>query len=327
MPLTILMYHYVREVKNPRYPGIKGPDTSSFKQQLDYLQNYYQIVSPQEVIEVLLGKFPTLPPRSALLTFDDGFRDHFENVFPILQERGIKGVFFPIAKPLYEGIVLDVHKIQFILATVDNSSKVLEEIKDFVNTYRNEYTLEPIETYFKRWAQAGRWDPPEIMFVKRMLQKGLPEEARDQLVQQLFEQFVTHDETAFSRQLYASAEELKVMHNAGMAIGSHSYSHRWLNTLSPEDQEQEIDLSLDFLRDLDVSLDNWAICYPFGGYNENLLKIIRRKKCAIGFAINTNLANLDQDDPLLLPRLDTNDLPTDSQSSANQWTRKILDAI
>ncbi len=319
------MYHYVCDLENSRYPKLQGLKVSKFEKQLSYLEKYYCLVSLQEVLTAVLDKNDSLPSNALLLTFDDGFRGHFENVFPVLRKKGIKGVFFPIAKPVCEDIVLDVHKIHFILASVDNPSKLTKKVKDFVNTYRNEYALEPIDIYLNRWAHAGRWDSPETMFVKRMLQKGLSEEARDQLVQQLFIQFVTHDETAFSRQLYASAEEIQVMYKAGMDIGVHSYSHRWLNTLSPEEQEQEIDLSHDFLSELDISLENWTICYPFGGYNKSLLGIVREKKCAIGFASNTNLAYLDHNDQLLLPRLDTNDLPSDPQASVNGWTRKILD--
>ena len=33
--LTIVMYHYVRDLKNSRYPDIKGLDVSLFKEQID----------------------------------------------------------------------------------------------------------------------------------------------------------------------------------------------------------------------------------------------------------------------------------------------------
>ena len=34
---TIVMYHYVRELRRSRYPGIKGLSTEKFRGQLDYL--------------------------------------------------------------------------------------------------------------------------------------------------------------------------------------------------------------------------------------------------------------------------------------------------
>ena len=41
--LTIIMYHYVRNIKNSPYKNIKGLETDGFKRQLDYLIEYYNI--------------------------------------------------------------------------------------------------------------------------------------------------------------------------------------------------------------------------------------------------------------------------------------------
>ena len=55
------------------------------------------------------------------LTFDDGYSDHFLNVFPLLEKRGIKGCFFPPAQAVLEHRVLDVNKIQFVLASAPSA--------------------------------------------------------------------------------------------------------------------------------------------------------------------------------------------------------------
>ncbi len=39
--ITIIMYHYVREIKNSKYPTIKGLEISSFKRQLDFLEKNF----------------------------------------------------------------------------------------------------------------------------------------------------------------------------------------------------------------------------------------------------------------------------------------------
>jgi hypothetical protein len=36
MNLYIVMYHYVRDLKNSRYPQIKGLDINCFEEQLDF---------------------------------------------------------------------------------------------------------------------------------------------------------------------------------------------------------------------------------------------------------------------------------------------------
>ncbi len=110
MSLTIIMYHYVRDLRRSRYPEIKGLDISLFKRQLTRIRNSYKIVSMREVIEDRQG----LPDNAALLTFDDGYVDHYLNVFPLLDEIRVQGAFFPVAGSVREGKVLDVNKIHFI---------------------------------------------------------------------------------------------------------------------------------------------------------------------------------------------------------------------
>lgn len=36
--LTIVMYHYVRDLKNSRYPNIKGMDVGLFEQQIQFFR-------------------------------------------------------------------------------------------------------------------------------------------------------------------------------------------------------------------------------------------------------------------------------------------------
>lgn len=52
------------------------------------------------------------------------------------------------------------------------------------------------------------------------------------------------------------------------------------------------------------------MCYPYGAYNDTLLALLRDWGCAIGLTTEVAVAQLGTDNPLALPRLDTNDLPT-----------------
>ena len=48
--LTVMMCHYVRDLKNSKYPSIKGLDINLFKEQINYLMNHYHIITMKEVI-------------------------------------------------------------------------------------------------------------------------------------------------------------------------------------------------------------------------------------------------------------------------------------
>jgi hypothetical protein len=210
-----------------------------------------------------------------------------------------------------EHTVLDVNKLHFVLAAVADKRALLDAMFRHMAGLRDEFGLAPDERYRETVDLSGnRWDTPDVIFFKRMLQRELPEPARTRITDRLFREFVSDDEAAFARRLYMSVDQMREMASAGMYFGSHGYNHAWLNRLAPEEQEREIDLGLAFLRDLGAPAGRWMMNYPYGGWNESLLQILRRKGCTAGLSTRVDVADLDRDDALLLPRLNTNDLPT-----------------
>ena len=81
--LYIAMYHYIRDLQHSRYPKIKGLDVCLFKNQLDYYQNYFNVVSMEQVIETI-ENCTSLPQNALLLTFDEGYIDNFIFDMPLL---------------------------------------------------------------------------------------------------------------------------------------------------------------------------------------------------------------------------------------------------
>ncbi len=307
---TIVMYHYVRELPYTRYPEIKGLTTSLFREQILYLRKHYTFVKARDLIATIREGIP-LPENAVWLTFDDAYSDHYMNVFPILDEFGIEGAFFPPVKAILNHEVLDVNKIHFILASVKNEDELLGAVNHFLDEYRAEYALESNDYYWQKLAQANRFDPAEVIFVKRLLQVELPEAVRRKITDALFRKYVTEDEAAFSRELYMDEDQLKCMLRHGMCIGSHGYDHYWLDSLPPERQAEEIDLSMEFLEKIGVDMDGWVMNYPYGAYNESLIEILKKRRCAFGLSTRVAVADFGKDDIFALPRLDTNDLPKD----------------
>jgi len=306
--LTIVMYHYVRPLKESRYPDLKALESENFRGQLDYIQRHYTVVNMQDVIAATRGE-ARLPEQAILLTFDDGYRDHYEHVFPLLVERGVQGSFFPPACAVREGRVLDVNKIHFTLASSTNPQRLIAEIFAVMDAHRNEYGLPGNAECFDAFSRESRYDSADVTFIKRILQKGLPAPMRGPLIDRLFRQFVTNDERDFAAELYMDDTQLRELLDAGMFIGSHGDQHLWLNTLSADEQRSEVETSLEFMGDIGVPQHDWVMCYPYGGYNNALLTLLREKGCALGLTVDVGVADLALTDPLCLPRLDTNDLP------------------
>lgn len=316
------MYHFVRDLVHSRYPGIKGLDVLLFKEQIKYLEKHYTFITMESLIEALETD-RLLPSNSVLLSFDDGYIDHFNCVFPILAEKGIQGSFYPPAKAITENKVLDVNKIHFILASEINKSKIVSKLFSEMENYRKEFNLEDNNYYVTKLAKPNRFDTGEVILIKRLLQVELPEPLRNNITNTLFKELVGVEEAAFSRELYMNHDQLKCMRKNGMHIGSHGYDHYWLGRLSKQEQEREIDLSMFFLNSIGVDMSNWTMCYPYGNYNQDTLQILSDKNCKVALTTEVQIASLSNNHRLSLPRLDTNDLPKDGNAKVNEWHAEV----
>ena len=315
--VTIVMYHYVRDLERSRFPAIKGLRTEDFRAQLAYVAKHHRVIRMEQLIDaVLAGDAGSLPPNALLLTFDDGYMDHFVNVMPLLDELGLQGSFFPPARAVLEGRVLDVNKIHFTLAAVEDPRLLVRAVFEELDRHRDRLGLLPNEDYYARLSRDSRYDPPDVAFVKRILQRELPEDLRADITDRLFRRHVTADEAAFAAELYMGLDQLRHLVRAGMHVGSHGYDHYWMNTLTAAQQARELDESLRFLAALGVRTDRWVMCYPYGGYDESLLALERERGCVVGLTTEVAVAELGRHRPLTLPRLDTNDLPTRAAAPA-----------
>lgn len=319
--VTIIMYHYVRNLKHSRYPDIKGLDISLFCEQIEYLKKHYQFITMETIIDSIENN-SSLPDKSVLLTFDDAYLDHFKYVFPLLDKHKIQGSFFPPAKAITEHTVLDVNKVHFILASENDKSKIISEIKNELDKYRKDYKLKRFSYYFDNLAQANRFDTADVIFIKRLLQVELEESLRSIITNNLFEKIVGIDEDSFSRELYMDVEQIKCMNRNGMHIGSHGFDHYWLGFLEREKQKTEIQKSLEFLTLIGSDIKKWTMCFPYGNYNDTTLELLKEYNCKLAFTTEVNIADIQKHNKYTLPRLDTNDIPKNREAVTNDWYLK-----
>lgn len=95
--VPILCYHSVSRRTKP-HPTDRDSlhlQEKQFRQHLDYLQSRHTIISLGEYVRARTENLP-LPPGAAVLTFDDGFRNFYSVVAPILIERQIPATCFII---------------------------------------------------------------------------------------------------------------------------------------------------------------------------------------------------------------------------------------
>lgn len=307
--LTIVAYHYVRNIKNSKHNRIKGLEINEFNTQLNYIKKNYTVISADDIFDFYLNN-EKIPNNSALLTFDDGYIDHYVNVLPLLESNNIKGSFYIPASPIEKNIVLDVNKIQFLINAFKDIKLLINEIKDEINELKKTISIKEFEEYYNIFAVANRWDNKETIFVKRFLQKGLTRKLRSKLIHKLFIKYVSIDESEFSNNLYMNFSQIRDLKSQGHHIGCHGDHHLWWNLISNEEIHSEIDSSLKFLKKIGCDTSHWSACYPYGGVDKKCTKILSEKNCQFALTTKVGVSNLNLDNRLLLPRLDTNDLPT-----------------
>ena len=138
------MYHYVRPINGSKFPGIKGLELDGFKRQLDYLKEYFNVVSTDQVINAVRNS-SSLPSNACWLTFDDGYKDHSKFVLPELLKRNLHGAFFPPRVAIEEEVVLDVNLIHHILSSADDVKQLVSSLN--THCLRNGISESNIESY------------------------------------------------------------------------------------------------------------------------------------------------------------------------------------
>jgi peptidoglycan/xylan/chitin deacetylase (PgdA/CDA1 family) len=297
--LSIVMYHYVRNLPHTRFPRLKGLLVEDFHRQLALLQQQYEMATLESALAFLEGTYR--PHRDlCLLTFDDAVKEHYTEVLPALMRSGVQGVFF-VASSSPDGTMLSVHKSHFLMATLT------------FDEYRSAFLAElaaagsaPIHVDEAAAQRGYRWDPPEVAAFKFLMNFGLTSGVRDAVLDGLFARYLG-DEASFARELYVSWDELREMQACGMVAGGHAHTHAALGTCDEELQRHELEQCATTIRTRLRPQDRWPFAYPYGSFTPVTARLTREHGFDCAFTTEAG-ANDVADDLFRLRRLDTNDL-------------------
>ena len=129
-----VMYHYIIGNEKRIFPDLKGVSLDNFKKQIKYFKKNCNILNQDDFLEIIkTKKIPTRP--SIVLTFDDGYIDHYKHAFTYLYQHKISGIFYPPVDSTKAKKILDVNKIHFILQKEKNTKIILNLIKKYYEMY------------------------------------------------------------------------------------------------------------------------------------------------------------------------------------------------
>lgn len=299
--MKCVMYHYVRDSSN-EFPNFNAIDKDLFVRQIKHFRKT-KIISAQEVLGAIRTKNV---PQGFALTFDDGFREHYNFVFGVLQEYNIKAFFYPSSYPVENKKILDVHKVHLLIGKYD-SEMILKKVMSKISP---EMLDESKIQEFDKEIYLDQLNTPSQKKIKRLFNYYMKYDYKAPVLKSIFDNFF--DEQEEFKKMYMSKDNLLEMFSSGHVIGSHSHNHRVLSRLSLKDQTFEIEESEKFL---DSTLGkqwhkNKTFCYPYGGrmsFNENTIKILSSRGYKASFMVgNVKVDNEVVKYPHMITRIDCN---------------------
>ncbi|MCD4759295.1 polysaccharide deacetylase family protein [archaeon] len=301
----VVMYHYVRDMYKTPYPKMKGMLIDKFKDQVKKIMQDYTIISLNDYLDYLSGE-GDIPDRSCILSFDDGLKDHYENVFPVLKEYGVSGCFFVTTKPLVDFSVLPVQKIQFLLAKL-GVAKLAEDINSL---FKTDYPTLLDKFFIDDKKHEGRedwYDDLDTTFTSNLKYSiaGLPFETKNEIVDELFSKHFSIEEE-FSKVLYLNWGEIKEMVDSGMVFGTHGHTHPDLSRLNKGEQKEEFKMSKQLMEE-NLGVEISVCSYPYGVFTDETIDVLKELgySCALAAPPVREEINDGRINPFKIRRVDT----------------------
>jgi peptidoglycan/xylan/chitin deacetylase (PgdA/CDA1 family) len=283
--LLIVNYHRIRPSRNATTlfdDGVFGPDQEEFQRQMQWLHSSTTILDETGLLELSTRGGGRRGEVFSAVTFDDAYADCLTLAKPVLDQFGIRGLFFvPID-------MIDSRQLgwwdlaAYLMKSTPKSeiavgNDVLELRATLTASLRrvlNLFKLRPVE-------ETGSL----LEELSRACEVPLPD--RDVQSSELM-----------------TWEQLRRMKADGHGIGCHTFSHRVLATLSPEEQEREIKASRSELAGR-IASDVLSFAYPVGGpqhINSHSVTFVRAAGYQQAFTFNTGIAQLPIADRFQIPR-------------------------
>ncbi len=304
MNILIVMYHYVHDEESAPFKGLHAVSTDRFCAQMEHLLVERESVSPKQ-LEKALAEGSPLPERGFMPSFDDGLRDHWNYVVPILDKFGIKGLFAPMAQPYLSREPILVNVNQIVRGRLGEEGLMAAYREGCAERFPGidldgVLAAVPADVPY----HAGN---PSTLRLKYALNHLIPRSVTEAVVFGLYSEIFGEGIGDLVSRLYLDEGEIREIHRMGHRLACHTVSHRSLTALSRGDKVDEIATSRDWLHGLvGAGAMEW-ISYPYGEFDDEVIAVSKELGFAFGYSARggevRTLAS-----PLALPRLDCNAL-------------------
>lgn len=128
--VPIMMYHNVEDIEKHES---NWTSRVAFKQQMDFLKRYNYNVISLETLVAAIKSGESLPRKSVVITFDDGYENNYINAFPLLEDYGFPAtIFVPTDFIGKEGYVnlKQIKEMMASVVTIGSHTKIHDYLPD-----------------------------------------------------------------------------------------------------------------------------------------------------------------------------------------------------
>ncbi len=248
--LTVLTYHRVFDlpVEYQFDRGVVDVGPEAFDAQLKVLGKYFNVVGIDEICAHYAGE-QKLPPNAAVVTFDDGYLDNLQFAAPILKDNGMRGVFFIATQYVEDRRIYWWDRINYLLHHAQPGRQRVEL------SYPTRLILD-LEN--DRPAALGTL----LQLLKIQFALDV-ERVLGELAEGLGVPWDRELERELSSGFVMTWDDVRALRKMGMDIGSHTRSHRALQTVPLDQLAGELSgAKEDLERELGEPIS--SISYPIG---------------------------------------------------------------
>ncbi len=260
--VRILAYHRVLDSVEPEGFAFDAELISAsadmFRQQMALLRRRFHPLRFSELLDCIdAGR--AVPPRSVLVTFDDGYDDNYRVAWPILRDLDMSAMFFVSTGHIDTGLPYAYDWLAHMLCSMPAGELSLPEIG--------------LQT------QLAGPGPSRRALVAAVLDraKALDAATQEALITRLEEQLAMPREGGDDNCRPMTWEQLRQMRESGMEVGSHGVSHRMLAKLPRAQMRAElVDSRQALARELGIQAQ--VLSFPVGGrdaFNDEVIEAAR----------------------------------------------------
>lgn len=289
--LHVLAYHRVFEVNDedrfPCDPELVSASPQEFALQMAFVKEHFHVLRLSELVQIVERR-ETLPPRSLLITFDDGHLDNYTHAYPILRSLGLPAAIF-----LSTGYVGTQGQFWF-----DRIATLLYYAPP------GWHRVPGLESEIHVGDIISRRAATEQVLGHA---KRLPNARRLALVQTLEQQLAPH--VPCGRALPSAAlswDQVREMAAGGIEFGSHCVTHPVMSTLDDESLRFEMAHSRETIRS-ETGQAADVIAYPVGreyAFDQRVAPLARSCGYHLGFSYVAGVDRLETLDPFAIRRIE-----------------------